>query len=75
MKKHSFLVSSCSHNLPRKLAFKLVCIRGSRKQSKRKQRLNLLFKKVSFLKNTSSFFSPLPYSGALNLGDIDANVQ
>ena len=33
-----------------------------------------LFKRVSFLENTSSFsFSPLPYSGASNLGKIYAN--
>ena len=45
---------------PRKLASKLLCIRGSRRESKRKQRLILLFKRDSFLKNTSSFsFSPL----------------
>ena len=64
------------HNFPRKLAFKLLCIRGSRRESKRKQRLILLFKRVSFLKNASSLsFSPLSYSGASNLGKIYANFS
>ena len=47
------------HNLPRKLASKLLCISGSSTENKRKQRLSLLFKRVSFLRNTntSSFFS------------------
>ena len=36
----------------------------------------LLFKRVIFLKNTSSFsFSPLFYSGAPNLGKIYADVS
>ena len=57
------------HNFPRKLASKLLCIRGFSRESKRKQRLILLFKRVSFLKNTSSFtFSSLSYCGASNLG-------
>ena len=43
------------HNLLRKLASKLLCIRSSRRESKRKQRLILLFKRVSFPKNTYSF--------------------
>ena len=54
--------------------YQLLCIRGSRKESKRKQRLSLLFKRASFLKNTSSF-SSLLYSGALDVGDIDANFS
>ena len=41
--------------LPRKLTLKLLCIRGSRKECKRKQRLSLLSKRVSFLKNTINF--------------------
>ena len=64
------------HNFPRKLASKLLCIRGSRRERKRKQWLIFLLKRVSFLKNTSSFsFSPLPYSGASNLGKINANFS
>ena len=49
------------HNLPRKLSSKLLCIRGSGTESKRKQRLSLPSKRVSFLKSTSSlsFSSPL----------------
>ena len=43
------------HNFPRNLASKLLCIRGFRRETKRKQRLILLFKRVSFLKSTSSF--------------------
>ena len=43
------------HNLPRKLASKLLCIRGSRRESKRKRRMSLLFKRVNFLKNRISF--------------------
>ena len=64
------------HNLPRKLASKLLCIRGSRRESKRKQRLSLLFKRVSFLKNTGSFsLFPFICSGASNLGKIYANFS
>ena len=61
---------------PRKLAFKLLCIRGSRRESKRKQPLILLFKRFSFLKTQVHFrFSPRPYSGASNLGKIYANFS
>ena len=51
-------------------------IRGSRRESKRKQRLSLHYKRVSFLKNTSSFsFSPFHYSRTSNLGKIYANFS
>ena len=57
------------HNFPTKLASKLLCIRGSRRESKRKQRLILRFKRVSFLKKKRWFsFFPLPYSGGSNQG-------
>ena len=47
----------------------LLCIRGSRRESKRRQRLILLFKRVHFV------FSALPYSGASYLGKIYANFS
>ena len=43
------------HSLPRKLASKLLRISDSRIESKGKRPLSLLFRRVSFLKNESSF--------------------
>ena len=40
---------------PKKVNIQITRIRGPRKKSKRKHRLILLLKRVSFLKNTSSF--------------------
>ena len=59
----------------RKLASKLLGIRGSRRESKRKQRVCFL-RGPAFRKARVHFlFSPFPYSGALNLGKIYANLS
>ena len=61
---------------PQKVSIQIICIRCSRRESKRKQRLILPFKKVSFLKNTSSFsFFSSPLFCGLDLGKIYANFS
>ena len=64
------------HNLPRKLASKLRCIRGSRRENRGKQRWSSVFRNVTFLKNTTAFsFPPFPYFRVSNLGKINANFS
>ena len=61
---------------PQKVSIQITLYQRLQKKSKRKHRLNLLFKRVSSLKNKSLLsFSPLPYYGALNLEDIDGNFS
>ena len=61
---------------PRKVSIQITLHQRLQKKSKRKQWLILLLKRVSFLKNTTSFsFCPLPYSRASNLSKIFANFS
>ena len=55
--------------LPQKVSIQITLHQRSRRESTRKQRLILLFKRVSFLKNTSTFsFSSSPSFWSLEFG-------